>query len=197
MSRHTRTGVGSGRSHPPPARPLTGPAREGPGRGAARVARGAVLATVCLALSLGGHAAGGGQVQLTEGLLFGGLLLSAICVAAAERRRTFAGIAAVVVVSQVVLHLVAQASTHTATTTQPLEMIAWHGVAALVASVLLAQGERLAWDLWSLTRLPRIPRFVRLLPAVVRPLPDVAPAQRPASDTVLAGGATRRGPPSR
>lgn len=168
----------------------------GPGRGLARFGRGFLLAQVCLALSAGAHAAAEGTVHLTDGMLFAWLLLSALCVAAAERRRNLAGIAAVVVVSQVVLHLLAPISTHDVTTSAPsAEMIGWHAVAALVASLLLAHGERLAWAAWSLARLPRLPLGPYPVPAPAGTIPVPDGGRAPGRGRILPGGATRRGPP--
>jgi hypothetical protein len=170
----------------------------GPGRGLARFGRGFLLAQVCLALSTGAHAAAEGTVHLTDGMLFGWLLLSALCVAAAERKRTLAGIAAVVLVSQVVLHLLSPVSGHdgTLTSAPSAEMIGWHAVAAVVASVLLAHGERLAWALWSLAGLPRVPLTVHAEPAAAGPAPVGWIRRTPVAGGAHSGGATRRGPPA-
>ncbi|TDC50018.1 hypothetical protein E1212_16490 [Jiangella ureilytica] len=168
----------------------------GPGRGLARFGRGFLLAQVCLALSAGAHAAAEGTVHLTDGMLFAWLLLSALCVAAAERRRNLAGIATVVVVSQVVLHLLAPISTHDVATAAPsAEMIGWHVVAALLASLLLAHGERLAWAVWSLAGPPRVPLTLHPVPAVAGPAPVGWVRRVPVHGRVHSGGATRRGPP--
>lgn len=137
-------------------------------------------------------------MHLTEGLLFGWLLLSAMCVAAADRRRGVAGIAAVVTVSQVVLHLLMPpaGATADAMATPTAEMIGWHAAAAIVASLLLAHGERLAWALWSLTGLPRVPLGAQPVPMTASATAVVCTGRGPGRGRILPGGATRRGPPA-
>lgn len=164
------------------------------------MARGGALAVVCLALSLSAHVAAGGQVHLSGGLLFGGLLLSIMCVAAAQSQGSFAGIVATVLLSQPVLHLLASASTHpadpAALVPSPL-MVTYHVVGALVLSALLAGGDRVIWAFAALSRLPRVPRAVTLAvpsapsAAVGRPAAGFEPQH-----LVLAlAGLGRRGPP--
>jgi hypothetical protein len=122
-----------------------------------------------------------------------------MCVAAAERRQGIAGIAVVVTLSQVVLHLMmppAEASAGMAPAAPGPAMIGWHAVAAVLASLLLAHGERLAWALWSLTGLPRVPRGVRPVPAVAGAIRGDDVRRVPNRGRVHAGGATRRGPPA-
>lgn len=132
-----------------------------PGRGGWRLLRGLSLASACLTMSLTAHAAGGGAVHLSPGLVVGGLALSVICVAAAESRGSFGGILSIVVVSQVVLHLFAAAGAQHADAAPGMvgltgAMAGHHAVAAVVVSLLLAHGDRLIWAFWSLARLPQI-----------------------------------------
>lgn len=164
-----------------------------------RVGRGVVLAAACLTLSLGAHVAAGGQVHLSSGLLFGGLLLSAMCVAAAQSQGGFAGIAATVVLSQPALHLLAGASTHAgdaAARVPDLLMVAFHAAAAIAVSVLLAGGDRVIWALAGLSQLPRIPApmSAAVAPAVVD-VPVAAPGFVPRHLVVAKAGVGRRGPP--
>lgn len=178
--------------------------RSGPGHGIARIVRGFFVAHVCLALSAAGHAAAGGPVHLTGQTVVGWLALSVVCVAAAQRRRSFAGIGTVVMLSQVALHvMMTLPSSHMdhgmhggdmALMPSPM-MIGGHIVATALASALLAYGEQLIWALWSWAGLPRVPS-TRLVPADAQ-LAVVPTADRaPADGRIPAGGATRRGPPA-
>src|SRR5690606_31744375 len=154
----------------------------------------------CLALSLGAHSAGGGQVHVSPVVVLYGLLLSAICIAAADAQRGFAGIFAVMAVSQVVLHLVASGGAHhgaaTAAVAPDAAMVVARAVGALALSAMLAYGERILWALYSILLLPLAALAVRGVPA-----PPRTAAVRGFSEPVLpcgvfpAGGATWRGPP--
>jgi hypothetical protein len=139
-----------------------------------------VLAAACLGMSMAAHVAAGGAVHLSAGMLAGGLALAAICVAAADVRRSFGGILGVVLLSQVSLHLFAGAGSHHA---DPAgfgltpAMVAFHSVAAVLVSLVLAHGERLVWALWGLARLPRVPRLGAVVPGA--DAPHVARDYRP------------------
>ncbi|MGB9375315.1 MAG: hypothetical protein WCA82_14290, partial [Jiangellales bacterium] len=78
-----------------------------PGTGAARWARAGLLALLTVLISVGGHALAGGTVTLSMPLLLGGAALGALCVAAADVRRSFVEIVGVVLLAQPVLHLLA------------------------------------------------------------------------------------------
>ncbi len=168
-----------------------------------RVVRGFFVAQVCLALSVGSHALAEGPVHFTAETLVGWLLLSAMCVAAAQRKQRLAGIVATVSFSQVALHLMMMPPNHTehsmhgevATSMPSPAMIGGHVVATVLASVLLAHGERLAWALWGLASLPWVPSVLRSGPAVVGPAPIDDGGRAPGDGRILPGGATRRGPP--
>ncbi len=166
----------------------------------ARIARGLSLATICLVMSLAAHAAAGGDVHVSPGLLLGGAALSVICVAAADTRRTFGGILSVVAVSQVALHLFAGASGHQVETPAygwTPQMIVFHAVAGLVVSALLAWGERLLWALFDLARPWRRPGVAG--PVRVAEAPTVrrvfTPGWRVCREPFVDAPATR-GPPS-
>lgn len=170
-----------------------------PGRGLWRALRGMILAVVCLTMSMTAHGAAGGAVHLSPGLLIGGLALSVICVAAADARRSFGGIVAVVLTSQVVLHLFAGAGDHVA---EPAgfgltsEMVAYHAIVAVTASALLAYGERLVWALWGLARLPATPVLGTLVPGGASPaIPRAYEPVRPVAQELRLGGLTSRAPP--
>lgn len=171
-----------------------------PGRGFWRVLRGLILAGVCLVMSLTAHGSAGGTVHLSPGLLLGGLALSVICIAAADARRSFGGIAGVVLTSQVVLHLLAGAGNHLADpvgTELTTEMVAYHVLAAVAVSVLLAHGEQLMWALWDLARLPAMPVLRLPIPDDVSPVVTRAyDVIRPAVQELRLGGLTSRAPPA-
>lgn len=171
-----------------------------PGRGLPRLVRGAVLAMFCLLMSMGAHVAAGGRPPLSPGLLLCAGLLAVICVAAADRRRGFAGIVAVAGVSQVVFHLLSAGGEHggsAVVVTPGAAMVLTHVVATVVIGAALACGERLVWSLASLCGVVRALLLVRCCPP-----PGPAPAgaafaaPRPARRWVLArSGPAWRGPP--
>lgn len=174
-----------------------------PGRGGARVARGLTLAVSCLLLSAAAHATAGGGAPGLEPALMGAGVLSVVCVAAADRRRSFAGILGVVAVSQPVLHVLLALSHEPAATAAVVPdrgMVLAHVVAGLIVAALLAVAEAAVWAMAALSstyllRLPR--RLVGGLPAVPTSLParpGPAPA-RPPHGVLLCRSVTRRGPP--
>ncbi|WP_129668954.1 hypothetical protein [Phytoactinopolyspora endophytica] len=170
-----------------------------PGKGAARLARGSILAAVCLGMSMVAHVVAGGVVHVTSGMVAGGAALSAMCIAAADTRRSFGGILAVVLLSQVGLHLFAGAGGHhveSAGYGWTMSMVASHAVAAVVVSAMLAYAERLVWALWSLARLPRVPRMGDPVPAADGPVIGRAYRLVPTVGPILClGGPGTRGPP--
>jgi hypothetical protein len=168
-----------------------------------RVARGLVLAGSCLLLSATAHATAGGGAPGLEPALMGGVLLSAACVAAADRRRSFAGILGVVAVSQPVLHVLLSLSHEPAATAAVVPdggMVLAHLVAGLAVATLLAGAEATLWALAGLSStllLTLTRRLVGGLPAVltsIPPRPRPAPARRPYG-VLLCRAVTRRGPP--
>jgi hypothetical protein len=174
-----------------------------PGRGAARVGRGLTLAGCCLLLATVAHVAAGGAAPGLEPALLGGVMLSLVCVAAADRRRSFAGILGVVAVSQPVLHVLLSLSheaTATATVVPDRGMVLAHVVAGLAVAALLAGAEAAVWALAVLSSalLLRIARrLAGGLPAVPPSLsarPGPFPSRRPYG-VVLSRAASRRGPP--
>jgi hypothetical protein len=171
-----------------------------PGRGTLRVARGLTLAAFCLVMSMTAHAAAGGAVHVSSGLLIGGMALSVICVAAADTRRSFGGILAVVIVSQIAMHLFAGVGGHhveSASFGWTAEMIIYHVVAAVLLSTLLAHGERLLWAMFDLAQLPRIPLVSSPVPEEREPvLLDTREPIRPASLEPCLSGLSGRAPPT-
>lgn len=174
-----------------------------PGRGSSRVARGLTLAGSCLLLSAAAHATAGGGAPGLEPALLGAALLSVVCVAAADRRRSFAGILGVVAVSQPVLHVLLSLSHEPAATAAVVPdraMVLAHVVAGLAVAALLAGAEAAVWALAGLSSTLLLTLARRLhggLPAVPRSIParpGPAPARRPYG-VLLCRGVTRRGPP--
>lgn len=168
-----------------------------PGRGLLRLVRGGVLAGCCATLSLTAHAAGGGSADLAPGVLLVALLLAAVCVAAADRRRGLGGIVAVVGVSQVVFHLLAGVGAHHAPAVGGgTAMVTAHVLVALAVSAALAGGERLLWSLFALLGVRRAVRLGRPLPPA-HPRPALPVPVRPVSlrPAFPRSGAVWRGPP--
>lgn len=171
-----------------------------PGRGLVRLARGTSLAGFCATLSLTAHVVAGGRWHMAPGMLVLSLLLAAVCVAAADRRRGFAGILTVVGLSQVVFHLLAGGGGHHhgagSGGGSGAGMVLAHAVAAVLVSAGLAHGERLLWSLYALLG-------VRRAAVLFRPLPVRRPSARPAGPGRIVparsafprAGAVWRGPP--
>ena len=171
-----------------------------PDTGTPRWARAGLLALLTVLISIGGHALGGGEVHLSLPLILGGAALGGICVAAADVRRSFPEILAVVLLAQPPLHLLASIGAHHGTAGPPsssvsVTMVLAHAAAALVVSVLLADAERALWTLAGLFRLVPIPRPVSLRPLVPArvSVPDGEPT--PLAGVLLASSVSRRGPP--
>jgi hypothetical protein len=145
-----------------------------------RWTRAGVLAVLTVLISLGGHALAGGSVHLSLPLLLGGAALGALCVAAADVRRSFGEILAVVLTAQPVLHLLASMGhgAHAATSPVSAGMVLGHVGAALVVSVLLADAERAWWSLAGLLAPRRLPRTIPL--TVDAPTPVVMADRSPA-----------------
>ena len=174
---------------------------ETPGRGTARILRGLLLAAGCLMIPSAAHAIAGGDLGLSGPYVVVAALLSGMCVALADRRRSLPFIATVVGLSQPVLHVLLSLSAHG--NSEPWHggapMVAAHAVAAAVVSLLLAGGEQVLWVLGALRR--------RLDPACWRiaPTPITAsvavPQMRVAAEPVrpyallLVRSHARRGPP--
>lgn len=169
-----------------------------PGKGSPRLARAGVLALLTVLISVGGHALGGGTVHLSLPMLIGGAALGALCVAAADVRRSFVEILFVVLMAQPVLHLLASMGGHGADSAVlhvTPAMALGHLGAALVVSVLLADAERAFWTLAGLfapVRLPAPAPVCRCAPAVVSSYDD---SPTPLISRTLSSTVSRRGPP--
>lgn len=166
------------------------------------MARGAALAAAAVLVSLLGHVAGGGALAPSAPLALGGALLGALCVAAADARRSLPAVLATVLAAQPVLHLLAGLGGTHAHTAHPhaqvdvLAMATGHVAAAVVASVLLAEGDRV---LFALDALAARCVLGALLPG---PAPAAAQASPPVStpaelvSRLWADAVGRRGPPA-
>lgn len=169
-----------------------------PARGLARVARAGLLAGLTVLISWGGHAVAGGAVHVSLPMLLGGAALGALCVAAADVRRSFPEILAVVVVAQPVLHLLASMGghgSHGGGSHGGIGMVLAHGGAAVLVSALLADAERAVWTLAGLLAPFRLPTPVRMpidTPVVVTTRDT---ARAPLRSTWVASGLFSRGPP--
>lgn len=178
-----------------------------------RALRGSLVAFVGLAVAVAGHAAGGGEVSAGPLGAPAAALVLAACVVASSRAWTRARLVAALVGIQVVSHLSlllvtpsgsvdprlaglatgGHAHVHTAALTPT--MLAAHGVAVLVAALLLARIDVAAVLLWHLAG--RLLGVVRAVPARV-PAAVHVPVDshvRPVRPLRTASSATRRGPP--
>lgn len=178
---------------------LTAPGVTSPGTGWGRLTRAGLLAALTMLISVGGHALAGGAVHLSMPLLIGAAALAALCVVAADVRRSFGEIVAVVLLSQPVLHLLASMGAHGPhAETMPLTvgMAAAHVGAALVGSALLADAERAFWTLAGLFTPVRIPRPAPVCRCAPPAVPTFDDRPSPLLFVALASSVSRRGPPT-
>jgi hypothetical protein len=156
------------------------------------------LALLTTLVSLTGHVLAGGALHVSGPMLLAALALGGMAVAAAEVRRSFPEIFAVVLLAQPVFHLLASLGGHgshaSPATGMGVAMVLAHVIGALVASALLAGAESAVWALAGLLAPLRIPSTV---PAAVSSRPAVQPrglsaTWRPAWH---AGAVLGRGPP--
>lgn len=163
-----------------------------------------MLASLTFLISVGGHALAGGTLHLSMPMLLGGAGLGALCVAAADVRRSFGEILAVVLLAQPVLHLLASMGGHGPSTVAAghppdpqvgIGMVLAHVGAALVVSLLLADAERAFWALAGLLSPVRVPRLVTVCACAP---PDIRVGDRGPTALYVSGLTTslwRRGPP--
>lgn len=172
--------------------------------GVARLARGTLLGTACLLISLTGHTAAGGN-PAEAGILIGLPLAVALGIAWAERRRSTRQLIAFVLGCQALLHLVmAFAGGHPghgapALPGTPLlpstPMLTGHLLAAVATALVLSHGEAV---------LHRWLAFLAALGKPVLALPAISIAENPVTHWTpptlglhgrLARTMPRRGPP--
>ncbi|HEX6335483.1 MAG TPA: hypothetical protein VFZ85_00890 [Jiangellaceae bacterium] len=172
-----------------------------PGRGTVRVWRGLALATASLAVPTVAHIASEGGVPVHGPFLFGAALLSVACVALADRQRTPAAIAAVIGLSQPLVHGVLALSSHGTTSIAPTpRMIVAHALATLVLTVLIAGGEAVLWSMAALARTVLGAKAPVLVDFPPEPGAAAAALRSPVDlplprHLILAADSPRRGPP--
>ncbi|WP_147375583.1 hypothetical protein [Jiangella rhizosphaerae] len=151
----------------------------GLGRGRARIARGLVMSAACLLLPTLAHAAAGGDVTTHPGFVAVALLLCVACVALADRRRSVAEIAAMLVFTQPVLHVLLTLDGHHGAPSSVVPsagMALAHALSAAALTVLLAGAENVAWSLATLSATVLLTRVRRLLSGPVVTVPRVRAA---------------------
>lgn len=140
----------------------------------------------------------GGTVHLSMPMLLGAVGLGALCVAAADVRRSFGEIFFVVLLAQPVLHLLASMGghgPHAGVMAMTPQMAAAHVGAALVVSALLADAERAVWALAGLLLPVRVPQPVLVCRCAPPAIPTFDDAPTPLFSVALASSVSRRGPP--
>jgi hypothetical protein len=179
-----------------------------------RVARGVVVALVGLALALAAHALAGGDVLPGVVTLVPALAVVAGCVVASRHAWTPGRVVAALAAMQLVVHGAAwvtagsgqihprllalarspDAHHHDAAAGLTPSMAAGHGLAVLVAALLLSRVDQVVLRMWQLGRtvlgLRPVPFVLGTAPATVCVRP--APAVRRARALL---GSPRRGPP--
>lgn len=164
--------------------------------------RSLVVGSVCVLVSVAGHAAGGGAVPGVAGWL----LLSAVCLAGAgvlsARRWTAVRLLVALVAAQTVAHVLLHLTAPSAAAGPPgsAGLALGHACAAVVLAVLLAREEAVLWRVVDLL----LGGLLALWPGLPTGTPAVVPAgdgadrrasaAAPRSALVLLT-APRRGPP--
>lgn len=169
------------------------------GRGAPRLLRASALAVLTALVSLSGHVLAGGALHLTLPLLIGAVALGAMAAAAADARRSFPEILAVVVLAQPVFHLLASLGGHgshaSPATGMGAGMLLAHLIGASLAAVLLSGAESALWalaGLFSPASVPTTDPTCVCAPQTPCPLHAVARSWRPRR---LVASLRLRGPP--
>jgi hypothetical protein len=171
------------------------------GAGRARLARGAVVGAVCLVLSLGSHAAAGGDVPGVGAVLLAGCVAVAVCTWWAARRRGPVALLALTGSLQVGLHLLLQlVAGHGATgaLVPGPAMVAAHVLAAASMAWVLAGGEDALWEVCAALTHAWAPATGTASPVPPGPaVPPSPPTRMEPAGIVLARSRPRRGPPAR
>lgn len=165
--------------------------------------RAAACAAVATEIAALGHVVGGGGAPDLAVLIAGGAGLAAVLMGLARKRRGPLGILGAMLVSQVGFHLLFSVDSHDLVAApapapvEPLRMVAFHLVAAAVATLVLTTGERAVFGMFAaLARSVRIatpPTSVDLPPrwtARFRPFDALRP------EGPLFSTSPRRGPPA-
>lgn len=170
------------------------------GRG--RLARGLTFSAACLFVPATAHVVGGGAIPAAGPFLFAAALLSAACVAMADRRLSACVIAVLMFGSQPLFHILLSLSAQghgSGVATAGVGMVALHAAAAAVLTVLLIGGEAVLWSMSALSSVLLL-RRVRILlftkvPRYVRPLPRAEHLVVSRSALSILRATPRRGPP--
>ncbi len=136
------------------------------------------MSAACLLLPTLAHAAAGGDVTTQPGFVAVALLLCVACVALADRRRSVVEIAALLVLTQPVLHVLLTLDGHHdgASSVVPSGGMALaHVLSAVVLTFLLAGAENVAWSLASLSATVLLTRVRELLASPVLAVARVWP----------------------
>ncbi|MGH8775890.1 MAG: hypothetical protein ACRDWI_12200 [Jiangellaceae bacterium] len=166
------------------------------------MARGLALSVACLLLPAAAHVVAGGREPALGPFMLAAALLSAACVALADRRLGVGQIAALVFLSQPLLHtlLTMSAHHHPPAAVAP-GMVVAHAAAALALTVLLASSESVLWSMAALSstlllrRTGDLHAWAEDLPRAVPPRPRHAPIVGHTYVLNVARTAPRRGPP--
>ncbi|MBB5787730.1 hypothetical protein [Jiangella mangrovi] len=176
----------------------------GLGRGRARVARGLVMSAACLLLPTLAHVAAGGDVSTTPGFIVVALLLCGASVALADRRRSVAEIAAMLVFTQPVLHILLTFDGHHEAPVSAVPssgMVVAHVLSAAALTLLLAGAENVTWSLAALSAtvlLTRVRELLALPAPVASPVRvrDGGPVAAAPRGVMLVRSTPWRGPPA-
>lgn len=167
------------------------------------MARGLVMSVACLLLPTVAHAAAGGDVTTEPGFIAVALLLCVACVALADRRRSVAEIAAMLVFTQPVLHVLLSFHGHheaPASAVPSPGMVLAHLLSAAAMTLLLAGAENVVWSLAALSATVLLTRVRELLASpvlVAGPVrvPDGARVTTTPRGVLLVRSTPWRGPP--
>ncbi|MGZ4429752.1 MAG: hypothetical protein ACXVXC_13450 [Nocardioidaceae bacterium] len=178
-----------------------------PTAGVLRLARGGVVGTSAVTLSLVAHLLTGGAVPDAVRLAVLTLVATATCVALSGQRWRTPALLAVLLGAQAVFHVAFGGMAHPGMTHPGMAgmggtdagtaMLAAHVCAAVVVALLLRKGEDTCWRLVDLVTAPW--RVADLEPVMLPPDTGAeatpATAEGPRSPAWLAAVAPRRGPP--
>lgn len=160
-----------------------------------RALRTVSLGLALLLLTLVGHAYGRGDIPGIAGLLTCAALAFAIASAAAGRRLRPLPLLALILGSQVLLHLVLEVTAHHAPAPITSSMVVGHVAAGLVAAYVFLRGEEIAasWVAY-LAQAIGAPELVLVRPTTLPRAATPDPTNHFASCTIE--HIARRGPPS-
>lgn len=128
------------------------------------------MSVACLLLPTLAHVAAGGDVSTHPGFVAVALLLCVACVALADRRRSVAEIAAMLIFTQPVLHILLTLGGHheaPVSAVPSLGMVLAHVLSAGALTLLLAGAETVAWSLAVLSATVLLTRVRELLASPV------------------------------